>query len=420
MWVCMREGKPEKGEVIEPTPESLLIRVAFLSFVINVGLVIAKFGLSVLSGSLALRADSIHSFVDVIMSLALITGIKLSSRKSRDYPYGLYKVENFISVVIAFLIFYTAYEIVRDALSFELVALPYSGWVLLAVLFIIPVPYLLGAYQVRVGKKHRSPSMIADGEQHKVDVLTSSIVFFALLGQYFGVPLDSFAAVIVAVFIVRSGWMILKDSMRTLLDASVDYETLDRIRSIIRSDPMVKDIASITGRNSGRYIFVEAIVTMAESDFDRAHHASERIEAKIRGLVPNIERVLIHYEPENTTRLRYAVPLQDEAGTVSLHFGEAPHFAFIDFNVPAGRLERQEIVPNQAAGEDRRKGILVAKMLLARKPDVVLTRKEISDRGPECVLQAANIDVRRTDAGTIAEVVQQVERELRMKKSAEE
>ena len=85
-----------------------------------------------------------------------------------------------------------------------------------------------------------------------MDVLSSSIVFFALLGQFFGIPLDRVAAVVVAVFIVRSGWGILKDSMRTLLDASVDYDTLNEIRTIIQSDPMVSSIKSITGRNSGR------------------------------------------------------------------------------------------------------------------------------------------------------------------------
>ena len=83
--------------------------------------------------------------------------------------------------------------------------------------------------------------------------------------------------------------------MKTLLDASVDYDTLSEIRTIIRSDPVVSRIRSVTGRNSGRYIFVEAVVEMATSDLKEAHRASERIEEAIHLRVRNIERVVIHY-----------------------------------------------------------------------------------------------------------------------------
>jgi cation diffusion facilitator family transporter len=346
------------------------------------------------------------------MSIALIIGILLSSRKSQRYPYGLYKVENIVSVVIALLVFLTAYEIVMEALSYHGVQLPYSGWILIVVSLLIPVPYLLGTYEVKVGKKYNSPSLIADGRQHKVDVLTASIVFFALLAQYFGVPLDRVAAIIIALFVFRAGWAILKDSMRTLLDASVDYHTLDKIRSIICSDPMVKNIISVTGRNSGRYIFVEAIVTLHKSDFDKAHHVTERIEGKIRELVPNVDRVLIHYEPEEPTCLRYAVPLQDRKGTISPHFGEAPYFAILDFNVKENRLEHEEVITNTAREEEKRKGILVAKMLLARHPDIVLTKKGVSEKGPESLLQAANIEVRQTEAESLSRIIRQVEQGL--------
>jgi cation diffusion facilitator family transporter len=224
------------------TPESVILRVALYYLAVNAGLVVAKLGLSVYSGSLALRADGIHSFVDVIASIALIIGVLLSSRKRRDFPYGLYKVENVVAVAIALLIFFTAFEIAAEAVMGDAVARSSSGWLLLVVAAFIPVPYILGTYEVNVGQRYNSPSLIADGRQHRVDVLSSSIVFFALLGQFFGIPLDRIAAVIVAFFIVRSGWGILKDSMRTLLDASVDYDTLNEIRAIILSDPMVSSI----------------------------------------------------------------------------------------------------------------------------------------------------------------------------------
>ncbi len=388
-------------------PSAVILRVALYSLAVNVGLVVAKLALAYVSGSLALRADGIHSFVDVVASVALIAGVLLSTRKSRSFPYGLYKVENIVEASIALLIFFTAFEIALEAVMGESTSLPYSGWLLLAVAAFIPVPYILGTYEVKVGEKYNSPSLIADGRQHRVDVLSSSVVFFALLGQSLGIPLDRIAAVIVAVFIVRSGWGILKDSMRTLLDASVDYETLNAIRSIILSDPMVSRIKTVTGRNSGRYIFVEATVEMAESDLAKAHRESERIEERIRQEVPNVERILIHYEPREKMHLRYIVPLQDREGSLSDHFGEAPYFALLDVDVENSRLERQDIVSNPYTDMEKRKGILVAEMLLSHHPDVVLVRHSLSGRAFLYAFEAAGVEVRVTDAGSLPRVVDQ-------------
>jgi len=398
----------KEAAAVGRTPESVLMRVGLYSLIVNIGLVAAKLALAVMLGSLALRADAIHSFVDVVASIALIAGILISSRRSRNFPYGLYKVENLVSAFIAILIIYTAVEIGAEAAGAEGIVQPYSGWILLAVAALIPVPYLLGTYEVKVGERYNSPSLIADGRQHRVDVLSSSIVFFALLGQYFGLPLDRIAAFIVAIFIVRAGWGILKDSMRTLLDASVDYDTLSAIRTIIQADPMVSRIRSIAGRNSGRYIFVEATVEMAESDLAKAHRASQRLEHRIRQEVPHVERVLIHYEPGGKTRLRYAVPLRNREGALSDHFGEAPLYAILEFNIEKKEFERQEIIENPYQEVEKRKGLRVAEMLLSQGTDVVFLRRPISGRASGYALEAAGVEMRATDLATLSEVIDHV------------
>ena len=402
------QGAVQEAMGPDRTPESIILRVALLSLAVNAGLVAAKLALSIYSGSLALRADGIHSFVDVVASLALIAGVLLSTRRRRDFPYGLYKVENVVAVVIALLIFLTAFEIAMEAVTGGAAAHPYGGWVLVAVAALIPVPYILGTYEVNVGRKYNSPSLIADGRQHQMDILSSSVVFFALLGQFFGIPLDRVAAVIVAIFIVRAGWEILKDSMKTLLDASVDYDTLSKIRAIILSDPVVSRIRSVTGRNSGRYIFVEAVVEMATPDLKKAHRESERIEENIRRQVPNVERILIHYEPEERVRLRYAVPLQDREGLIGDHFGEAPYFAIVDVDTREGRIERQEIVDNPFTDAEERKGVQVAEMLLAQKVDVVLLHHSLSGKGAGYAFEAAGVEMRMTTAATLAEAIADV------------
>lgn len=403
--------KPET-ESNSANAEAAIRRAAWYSLIVNAGLVAAKFLLSRLSGSLALEADAIHSLLDVIASIAILAGIWLSSRKSKEFPYGLYKVENLVSVVIAGLIFLTAWEIATEAFSGTSGTASFSGWVLLAVALLVSVPYLLGSYEVRVGRVCHSPSLIADGRQHRVDVLSTSVVFFALLAQYFGLPIDGPAAVIVAGFIVWSGWGILKDSMRTLLDASIDHETREIIRSAIIADPAVTGIRELAARNSGRYIFVEAVVWMKQTDLARATLASERIEARIRGMVPNVERVVIHPEPRERSYLRFVVPLDDLDGTVSPHFGEAPYFALLDFGTKDGAFQRKEIVTNPAQDLEKQKGLRAAEMLVLHKPDVVYSKQSLLGKSPEYVFEAASTVVKTTEAASLQELRREIEEEM--------
>ena len=92
-------------------------RVGLYAFIVNLALAGLKASLASISGSLALTADAVDLLTDSLASLAVWGGIKLSSRKSRSFPYGLYKLENVMSVVVALLLFFAGTEIARKALS---------------------------------------------------------------------------------------------------------------------------------------------------------------------------------------------------------------------------------------------------------------------------------------------------------------
>ncbi len=385
-------------------PPSVL-RVAFYSLLFNLSLVVAKLILSSLSGSLALRADAVHSTVDVLASLALILGVKISERKSESFPLGLYKVENLASIVISFLLFLTAYEIIIEAVRGDAVLISYQGWVLYAVAAIIPLPYLFGSFQIKVGERTGSPSLIADGVQHKADVLTSSLVFLALIAQSVSFPLDRIAAVIIALVIVKEGWKILVSGMRVLLDASVDAATLEEIRTLIMEAPEVVSISELVARNSGRYLFVQASLTLRVADLKRAHQVSERIESGIKREIPQVDRVQIHYEPIVESRRRYAAPLADMRGTLSKHFGESPYFALVEIDFEEMRLLRQEIVANPYKDLIKGKGLKVAQFLLGFKPDVVFSSERLEGKGPGYAFAEAGVETLQTDAGTLEELV---------------
>ncbi len=91
-------------------------RVGWFSIGVNVFLAALNLTIAAASGSLAVAAEGVHNLVDLVAAVVVLAGLKLSQRKSKDFPYGLYKVENVVAVAIALLIFFTGYEIASEAI----------------------------------------------------------------------------------------------------------------------------------------------------------------------------------------------------------------------------------------------------------------------------------------------------------------
>jgi len=397
---------------METKDDRILLKVATCSLLVNAVLVAIKLILSSVTGSLGLKADAVHSFIDIFGSGALILGLIISRRKSSSFPYGMYKAENIVSIIISFLLFGTAYEIMHQAIFNPSEIHAFSGWILALTAALIPVPFLFGRYEVSMGKRYNSPSLVADGKNFKADVLSSTVVFFGLLGQYMEVPVDQVAAIIVAALIVRAGWGILVDGMRVLLDASIDTRTLETIRTAINNDPAVAEVIDVTGRNSGRYVFVEADITLRTSNLERAHQISKRIERLIAQAVANVDHIVIHYEPQHTKKIRYAVPLANHEGLISDHFGEAPYFALLDIDILKKKVERTEIIANPHQHVTKGKGLTVANFLVTFKPDIVASRENLAGKGPGYVFADGGIETEETDAHDLGTFIQQCIKKL--------
>jgi cation diffusion facilitator family transporter len=384
-------------------------RVGLYSTGINLLLVTLKLGLAALSGSLALMADAIHSLVDVFGSLIVLAGLLIARRSSRLFPYGLYKVENLVSVVLALLIFLAAYEIATEALFEPPREITNAPVALIGVALAILVAYLFSRYERRVGEQTGSPSLIADSQHFRADVLSSVVVFIAVLGSMLGLPLDRIGAAVIVLFIVRAGWGLLVDGMRVLLDASLSYETLTQVREVIASDPGVAEIRSLVGRNSGRYRFVEIEVSLRTRDLRKAHQISERIEAAVKQNIPRVDRVLVHYEPVRKETLRWAVPLESLDGAVSSHFGEAPYFALVDVKTETGELAGREVLANPYVEVQKQKGIRVAEFLIGQGIDGLALRESLEGKGPSYVLAEAGVEVVATEMEGLSQVLASVQ-----------
>lgn len=380
-------------------------RVAWASIAINVFLSLLNLAIATASGSLAVAAEMVHNLVDLVASVAVLAGVKISERESRDFPYGLYKVENVVAVGVAILIFFTGYEIAKEAILAEAGQATVNGWMLAGVVLSAVIPLAFSLYEMRVGRELNSPSLMADAAEYRAHVFSSGVVFLALIGQVVGWPLDRYAALVIVVLIAKTGWELLADGMRVLLDASLDAETLDQIRAIIEAEPLVTDVRSLVGRNAGRYRFIEADVALRIDDLEKAHATSQRIETTIRAEVPHVERVLLHYEPRTRSHLHYAVPLADAGGSVSEHFGEAPYFGLVTVRVADGQIEHQEVVANPHTEVEKAKGIRVGEWLVGRKTDIVLLREDVQGKGPAYVFADAGVETRLTQVQSLGEAI---------------
>jgi predicted Fe-Mo cluster-binding NifX family protein len=228
------------------------------------------------------------------------------------------------------------------------------------------VPLAFSHFELRAGRASNSPALVADALEYRVHFLTTGLALASLASIRLGIPVDRGAALLIVVVVAKTGWTLLRDAMRVLLDASLDAETIFQVRSIIAGDPAIADVKWVTGRNAGRFRFVEA---------------------------------------PTTAFVRHAVPLADLQGSVSPHFGEAPYFALVDVRRNDGVVAEQRTVANPHRLDDTKKGIRVAEWLVAHKVDVVTVGEDLHGKGPEYVLHDAGVALRRADATTIADAI---------------
>ena len=408
------ESNKKKEDAPEPADDEArtIQRVALIGFLLNLALVVVKGVLAVLSGSLAVTASAIDSGTDSLASLVLYGGLKLSERKTRTFPLGLYKIENIISVLLALFIFFAGYEIARHIFISEPtipdISVPIIAWLLAATISI----FLFGQYALRVSRRTESPTLKAEALHRQTDSLSSLVVlasavisYFGFEFEFFGISIDQVGAALVLIFVGHTGWELLSDGMRVLLDASIDFDTLDKVRKIMKSHPSVAQITSLVGRSAGRYRFLQGSVVLRTDDLEKAHRISHQIESDIHRQIPHVERVSIHYEPQTREYSRIAVPLADDRGTLSTHFGDSPYFAVVLVRLADHQVERKEIVANPHAQAEKAKGILVSEWLVGQKVDQVVLKSEVKHKGPGYVLSDAGVEIHLTSANHLDEAI---------------
>ena len=255
---------------------------AWLSIFAYIVLAITKLYIAGIGNSDALRADGLNNSTDVIASIAVLIGLKIS-RKPPDevHRYGHYRAETIASLFAAFIMIFIGIQVILDTFNSLLIAeVPQpdmlTAWTALGSAIVMLFVY---RYNFKLAKQIKSSSLNAAAQDNRSDALVSIGVFIGIVGAQFGIFwLDPLAGLIVGLIICKTAWDIFKDSTITLTDG-FDEEQLDKIKRSITKDEDVKEVVDVKGRVHGNQaliditILVDPNLTVAES-----HHITERIE----------------------------------------------------------------------------------------------------------------------------------------------
>ena len=368
------------------------------STIANLSLAIIKGIIGVLSGSIALLADSIHSFSDIFASLAVYIGLKVSQREPTEkFPYGYYKFETLASLIISVIIILSGFEIIIESingiLSPKAISIPLVA-ISVSILSVI-ISFFLAKYKDRVGNEIGSRALINDGQHSFVDVFSSLIVFAGILGAYIGYPMfQGVAGLAVALLIIYIGLKFGKEAILVLLDANIDPKTVKKIKSIAAHFEGVEGVHNIKVRRSGPYIFAELhLETKNKLSIKKADEISKKLEKKIIDVITDLDSIIIKIEPGKTTRMKIAVPVDKDEGlnsNISKHFGKAPYFLMVDLD--KGKIKNFQSKINPAANYERKRGLKTVEFLINEDVNILLFNGEIKE-GPSYALSDDLINI---------------------------
>lgn len=276
---------------------------AKLSIVAISLLILMKVIASIITGSIGIRADAVHSTLDLVAAVIALIGIKVSAKPADErHPYGHGKAENISAVLVAGLIFIAAGTIVYEAVkrlivgvSLELI--PVGIYVTTAA---IAINLLISWYVLRVSRRTDSLALEASARHMFTDVLSSVAVLIGLIMvQLTGLSiLDSIVALGVAVIITKSAYGILRKSFGGLIDVKLPEDEENIIRSAVMEHiGELVEYHQLRTRKAGDQRYIDLHIVMPKNiSLEDAHRMCDHLEQDIKSKLRHAS-VTIHAEP---------------------------------------------------------------------------------------------------------------------------
>lgn len=257
--------------------------------------------IAVVSGSIALAADTIHNFSDALTAVPLWIAFSLGRRAAtRRYTYGYGRAEDiaglFVIGMIALSAIIAGYEAILRLI--HPVAVEHVAWVAVAGIVGFLGNEGVASYRIRVGRRIGSAALVADGLHARTDGFTSLAVLFGAIGVALGYPIaDPVVGMIITVAIVAVLYRAVRDIFRRLMDA-VDPSLVDTAEACLAARPGVRSVRSIRMRWIGHQLHADAELDIdPNTSLEDAHRIAHDAEHELTHAVPKLNSALVHAYP---------------------------------------------------------------------------------------------------------------------------
>lgn len=293
---------------------------AFSSIVWSALLTLMKLVVGILTGSLGILSEALHSALDLVAAGGTYFAVKVSARPADDeHPYGHGRIENLMALAEALLLLGTSVWVILEAvkrLSSDnpdaALHVELSIWAFLVVIVSIAVDINRARMLYRVARETKSAALEADAAHFASDIWSSLAVLTGLCcvalaplatdgswQHWLLMRADVFASLVVAVFILHICWELGKSSVEKLMDKA-DAQAAESIRQLMQENMPAYPVHSIRVREVGNKPHVEMVVLVPkELHVDTAHEIADAIEALVEKRLPQAQ-TLLHIEPSES------------------------------------------------------------------------------------------------------------------------
>ena len=290
----LAEGKKQEKD---------MLFISKFAIFVNIILALLKIMTGKIFFSMSLLSDGLNSLSDLITNVLVIVGLKVGSNpEDKEHPFGHGKIESVFSVIIGTFIMITAFELIKDNFS-KLISFNSENNVnttfipiIITVLAILIKIFQL-VFMQKKAKKYNNAlinSLLAD---YKTDIVISTSVLIGLTLSKIHPIFDTVVGFIVSMYIIKSGYELIKENSLILLD-SQDDALIEKIRSEILQFEEIENAHDFRMTTSGKDIYMFVDVRMDKNKtIEEAHDITNKISKKIKHKYKNIKRLLIHIEP---------------------------------------------------------------------------------------------------------------------------
>lgn len=250
--------------------------------------------------SSALKADGLNNTTDIIASVAVLVGLKISQKPpDSNHQYGHLRAETVASLVAAFIMMVVGLQVLSTSIQGLWHPVHETPSLLTAYVAIFSAIIMYGVYRYNLALAHKikSTAVKAAAYDNRSDALVSIGAAIGIFASIFGMPIiDKITALLVGFIIIKTAVGIFWEAVQTLTDA-FDIDEAETLWKLIENVEEVIDLKDLKGRSHGNMSFIDVTVTVNPNLNVRESHAiTEKIEATVRHFNPYC-MVLVHIEP---------------------------------------------------------------------------------------------------------------------------